>query len=112
MVRKKLNQNSSDIAVSVEGLHKEFIIKKAIFSQNRVYLKAVKDVSFSIKRGESFGIVGESGSGKSTIARLIAGLTSIDKGSIRVFGQEITNRGQAKEVSSSQRDLQIVFQDP
>ena len=109
---EKLNQNSSDIAVSVEGLHKEFIIKKAIFSQNRVYLKAVKDVSFSIKKGESFGIVGESGSGKSTIARLIAGLTSIDKGSIRVFGEEITNRGRAKEVSSSQRDLQMVFQDP
>ena len=109
---RKLNQGSSEVAISIEGLNKEFIIKKAVLSRNRVYLKAVKDVSFSIKKGESFGLVGESGSGKSTIARLIAGLTSVDKGSIKVFGQETANKERDKEVSSVQRDLQMIFQDP
>ena len=109
---KKIGKNSADKAISIEGLNKEFLIKKAVFKRNRVYLKAVKDVSFSVKEGESFGLVGESGSGKSTIARLLVGLTKVDRGSIKVFGQEVTNKFNDRKRISAQRYIQMIFQDP
>ena len=109
---KKIGKNSADKAISIEGLNKEFLIKKAVFKRNRVYLKAVKDVSFSVKEGESFGLVGESGSGKSTIARLIVGLTKVDRGSIKVFGQEVTNKFNDRKRISARRYIQMIFQDP
>ena len=109
---KKLNQKNSNKAISINELNKQFILKKAIFFKNRVYLKAVDNVSFDVKKGESFGIVGESGSGKSTIARLIAGLINVDSGSIKIFDQEIVNQKNAQEVIVAQRDVQMIFQDP
>tara|TARA_X000001036_G_scaffold29906_1_gene24687 strand:+ start:2407 stop:4101 length:1695 start_codon:yes stop_codon:yes gene_type:complete len=109
---KKLGQNSSNIAISVNGLNKAFILRKALLARNREYLQAVKNVSFTIKAGESFGLVGESGSGKSTIARLIAGLISIDQGSIKLFSKEVTNNDKTKDVFSARRNLQMIFQDP
>ena len=51
--------------------------------------KILNDLTLSIKTGESFGLVGESGSGKSTIARLVAGLVSTDKGRIKLFDKEV-----------------------
>ena len=109
---KKLGQNFSNIAISVNGLNKAFILRKALLARNREYLQAVKNVSFTIKAGESFGLVGESGSGKSTIARLIAGLISIDQGSIKLFSKEVTNNDKTKDVFSARRNLQMIFQDP
>ena len=109
---KKLGQNSSNIAISVNGLNKAFILRKALLARNREYLQAVKNVSFTIKAGESFGLVGESGSGKSTIARLIAGLISIDQGSIKLFSKEVANKDKTKDVFSARRNLQMIFQDP
>ena len=109
---KKLGQNFSNIAISVNGLNKAFILRKALLARKREYLQAVKNVSFTIKAGESFGLVGESGSGKSTIARLIAGLISIDQGSIKLFSKEVTNNDKTKDVFSARRNLQMIFQDP
>ena len=109
---KKFGQNSSNIAISVNGLNKAFILRKALLARNREYLQAVKNVSFTIKAGESFGLVGESGSGKSTIARLIAGLITIDQGSIKLFSKEVTNNDKTKDVFSARRNLQMIFQDP
>ncbi|MDB5588190.1 MAG: Peptide transporter ATP-binding protein [Devosia sp.] len=69
---------------------------------------AVRDVSFSVTQGESFGLVGESGSGKSTILRTIMGLNPDWSGSIKIDGQDTK--------STSRTDLarraQMVFQDP
>ena len=109
---KKINQKNSNKAISINELNKQFILKKAIFFKNRVYLNAVDNVSFDVKKGESFGIVGESGSGKSTIARLIAGLVNVDSGSIKIFDQEIVNQKNTQEVIVTQRDVQMIFQDP
>ena len=109
---EKLKQKKSTKAISVFELNKEFILKKSILFKNRIYLKAVDNVSFDIKKGESFGIVGESGSGKSTIARLIAGLVNVDSGSIKIFDQEIVNQKNTQEVIVAQRDVQMIFQDP
>ena len=109
---EKVRKNSADKAISIEGLNKKFVIKKAVFERNRVYLKAVKDVTFSVEEGETFGLVGESGSGKSTIARLIVGLSKVDRGSIQIFGQEVSNKRKDQKVIAAQRDLQMIFQDP
>ena len=109
---KDLNQKKIQKAISVFKLNKEFLLKNSIFSKNRIYLKAINNVSFDIHTGESFGIVGESGSGKSTIARLIAGLVSLDSGSIKIFDQEVAKSKNFKKVKVIQRDVQMIFQDP
>lgn len=69
---------------------------------------AVKDVSFSVGRGEAFGLVGESGSGKSTVLRALAGLNGGWGGVIRAAG----HASNAKRNRSFYRDVQMVFQDP
>lgn len=109
---EKLSQKKSKKAISVFELNKEFILKKSVFFKNRIYLKAVNNVSFDINKGESFGVVGESGSGKSTIARLIAGLVRVDTGSIKIFDQEVIGNKNIKDVINAQRDVQMIFQDP
>ena len=109
---ERLVDTKSETAISVEDLNKEFVLKKAMFKRNRSNLHAVKDVSFSIKTGETFGLVGESGSGKSTVARLIAGLLHIDKGTVKLFDKDVTNNFKGMEVTAAQRSLQMIFQDP
>jgi peptide/nickel transport system ATP-binding protein len=69
---------------------------------------AVRDVSFSVAPGESFGIVGESGSGKSTVLRAIAGLAPIASGAIVLAGRPMAQ----KRSRADRRLLQFVFQDP
>ena len=74
-------------------------------------LKAVSDVSFSLKRGETLGIVGESGSGKSTLARAIIGTIPKSAGRIIWDGSDMDNLGQ-KQRRTLRRDIQMIFQDP
>ena len=70
---------------------------------------AVNNVSFSVAAGESLGLVGESGSGKTTIARVVAGLTTPDAGRIVFAGRDLSVRRARTE---SRRALQMIFQDP
>jgi ABC-type glutathione transport system ATPase component len=74
-------------------------------------VRAVEDVSFSLRRGGSLGIVGESGSGKSTVARAIIGLVQPHHGNIAIHGQAL-ERNLSKRGPEQQRKLQMVFQDP
>ena len=78
------------------------------FSNNGRAIHAVRDVSFNVAEGESFGIVGESGSGKSTILKTIAGLVAPDRLAITIAGQSV---GQ-KRSKAERRLMQFVFQDP
>lgn len=71
-------------------------------------LRAVRDVSFRIARGESFGLVGESGSGKSTVLRAISRLSQDWTGSIKIDGVELSHRRDR----ATARRMQMVFQDP
>ena len=71
-------------------------------------IPAVKDVSFTLHKGESLGLVGESGCGKSTLTRAILGLDPIQTGDIQLFGQSIVPH----MPPSLRTGIQVVFQDP
>ena len=78
------------------------------YTKDRQKIRALKDVSFKVKQGESYGIVGESGSGKSTVLRAICGLAPQSHGSILV-GQKPLD---ASRDFDFYRQVQMVFQDP
>ena len=105
-------QDYDGLALEVKNLDLSFILQNAVFKRNRRMLKAVNNVSFSVKQGETFGLVGESGSGKSTVARLIAGLYQPDSGAIEVFGANINTIKKSQENLSARQALQMIFQDP
>ncbi len=73
--------------------------------------KAVDDVSFELRSGETLGIVGESGSGKSTIAKMLLGLLDVSEGSVFLEGSDFNNR-KGNEKREIYRKIQMVFQDP
>ena len=78
------------------------------FGHGRDRVDAVKGATFSVARGDSFGLVGESGSGKSTILRAITGLAPDWSGSIKLDGQELTGHRE----KTFYKTVQMVFQDP
>ncbi len=98
--------------LEVKDLCMRFQQTNSIFKHKRRYLDAVKNVNFTIKEGETFGIVGESGSGKSTIARMITGLYTPYSGLVNFLGKEISAISHTPEVLPYRRQMQMVFQDP
>ena len=106
------SEPSGKAAIEVENLNLSFTLQKAVLKKNRKMLKAVDNVSFTVKQGETFGLVGESGSGKSTVARLIAGLYRPDSGTIRVQGTDVTTKPKSAEAVAARRAVQMIFQDP
>ncbi len=92
-----------DAAVPVEVEHLD-----VFFGEGRNKTHAVRDVSFRVEEGETFGLVGESGSGKSTVLRAISGLNPDWSGRITVLGQL---QG-AKRAKAFYKNVQMVFQDP
>lgn len=74
-------------------------------------IKAVNDISFSIRHGESFGLIGESGSGKSTLGRLLTSLEKPTAGQILFKGQDIALADREQQMAF-RRNAQIVFQNP
>ena len=92
--------------VDVRGLKEYFPIKSGMM--NKVLLKAVDDVSFSIDEGETLGLVGESGCGKTTVGRTLLYLYKPTAGEVYFDGKQVTE----KNIGEFRKDLQIVFQDP
>ena len=100
----------------VDGLWRRFDVSKpclnrVIEREDRQFLTALADVSFSIDRGDTFALVGESGSGKSTIARMIMGLLAPTAGRICFDGQDMSTLSPDK-LRELRRRFQIVFQNP
>jgi peptide/nickel transport system ATP-binding protein len=98
--------------VRIENLSMRFTTRAAVLKRNRLYLDAVKDVSFEIRAGEVFGLVGESGSGKSTIARLITGIHTPSGGKVFFAGTELTALKRRADAAPWRRQMQMIFQDP
>lgn len=103
--------NDQDTLIRVENIKKYFPIKGGILKHTIGHVKAVDDITLSIKKGETLGIVGESGSGKSTLGRMIIRLLDPTKGKVFFENNDLTDLSN-KKMRSYRRDMQIVFQDP
>ena len=96
----------ADTLLDVRGLKQYFNIRTGTFQTTA--LKAVDDVSFTIKEGETLGLVGESGCGKTTVGRTILRLYTPTDGQVFFKGEEVN----AKSIQHLRKEMQMVFQDP
>jgi peptide/nickel transport system ATP-binding protein len=104
----------SEKIIEVKDLQKWFPLRRNIgefFRGEHRYVKAVDGVSFSIKRGEIFGLVGESGCGKTTTGKLIMKLLEPTGGVMLLDGKDVTHI-EKEELKKYRRNVQMIFQDP
>ncbi len=97
--------------LQVENLRTHFPIRTGILQRVTGHLKAVDDVSFEIREGETLGLVGESGCGKTTVGRTILRLIPATGGRVLYRGRNIFELPAAK-MRRLRREIQIIFQDP
>jgi len=103
--------------VEVEGLSRTFDVSRPwlnrlIEREPRKLLKAVQDVSLSIRPRETFALVGESGSGKSTVAKMVVGLLEPSAGRVSIDGIDMWRGSHAGDIAALRRRIQMIFQDP
>jgi peptide/nickel transport system ATP-binding protein len=105
------NNEQRPTVLKVENLKVYFPVKKKLFGKATEFFKAVDDVSFEVRQGETLGLVGESGCGKTTLGRTILQLIPATSGKIYLGEKDITQIKPAA-LRNMRKDLQIVFQDP
>src|SRR5579875_2569548 len=101
-----------EVVLSVENLEKQYSVTAGAVVQRVIgTVKAVSGVSFTVRKGETFGLVGESGCGKTTTGRLVVALEKPTSGKVNFEGQELSAlRG--RRLRMRRRELQLMFQDP
>jgi len=97
--------------VEINNMKMYFSIKKGLIKKSVQYIKAVDDVSFTIREKETVGLVGESGSGKSTLARVILKLSDAAENSVLFEGKDITKL-KGNDLKYFKKNTNMVFQDP
>lgn len=102
---------SDEILLEVRNLKKHFVVDKSFFGKPIKWLKAVDNVSFTLKKGKTLGIVGESGCGKTTMGRTILRLYDVTGGEVYFKGQEVSKIPN-KEFDKLRPNMQMIFQDP
>ena len=111
MSKNQTEFQNTDNILEVSHLKKYFPIKGGFFGGVTGNVKAVDDVSFSIKRGTTMGLVGESGCGKSTTGRTILRLIDKTDGTVLFNGEDIGTYDK-KKLRELRTKMQIIFQDP
>ena len=101
-----METNLKENILVVNHMKKYFPTKK-----KGLFVKAIDDISFTVRKNEVVGLVGESGSGKSTTAYSIIGLHGITEGDVRFLGEDISMQA-TKRSMELKKKMQIVFQDP
>ncbi len=97
--------------LEIRHLKKYFPIRGGVFSRVVANVKAVEEVSFTVKPGEVVGLVGESGSGKTTVGRALLRLIEPTSGEILFKGVDLARLPRA-QVRAYRKEMQIIFQDP
>ncbi len=95
----------------MQGLKTWFDVSRGVLSGGRAILRAVDDVSFEIRAGETLGLVGESGCGKTTVGRTLLRLERETAGRIVYDGLDVTKAG-TEDLKRYRRSIQVIFQDP
>src|SRR4030042_2748643 len=101
----------NNVLLEVKNLKMYFPIKRGVFQRRVGDVKAVDDLSFFIRRGETFGLVGESGSGKTTVGRCILQLYRPTGGSVVFEGKDLTQM-KGSQLRAMRREMPMIFQDP
>ena len=107
----KSTVNKGETLVEVNNLVKYFPVRAGLLQRVVNHVKAVDDVSFIVKKGETLGMVGESGCGKTTVGRSMLRLVEPTSGSVRFEGKDVLAL-KGTELKEVRRDMQIIFQDP
>lgn len=110
-LRPASNMNDSQVIYKVQGLRKHYGKKASLFGRKSEIVKAVDNVSFEIKKGETLGLVGESGCGKSTLSKIITGLLKADGGTLIYNGVDISGYSM-NDWRKLRGKIQFIFQDP
>ncbi|HSL46215.1 MAG TPA: ABC transporter ATP-binding protein [Anaerolineales bacterium] len=105
------NNGKGDLLVEVNNLVKYFPVRAGLLQRVVNHVKAVDDVSFFVRQGETLGLVGESGCGKTTVGRTMLRLIEPTGGSVKFEGKDVFSMG-ARDLKVARRDMQIIFQDP
>ena len=104
-------KSDQPILLEVKNLKTWFPIRRGLLQRTVGHVKAVDDVSFHVRRGETLGLVGESGCGKTTVGRTILRLIPNSGGEVRFDGKDVLGAGPL-ELRKLRREMQIIFQDP
>ncbi len=107
----KQDKSNNPVLLQVKNLKTHFPIKGGLFGRTQGHVKAVDDVSFTVRRGETLGLVGESGCGKTTLGRTILRLQEATSGEVFYDGVDVLSQNDA-EMRALRSKMQIIFQDP
>jgi oligopeptide/dipeptide ABC transporter ATP-binding protein len=105
------NNYNGEVLVEVNNLVKYFPVRAGLLQRVVNQVKAVDDVSFFVKKGETLGLVGESGCGKTTVGRTMLRLIEPTAGAVKFEGRDVFSM-EPRELKTTRRDMQIIFQDP
>lgn len=101
----------NEIILEAKNIKKHFPIRKGLLMREVGSVKAVDDVSLTVRKGETLGLVGESGCGKSTLGRTLIRLYEPTGGAITFDGQDFLNM-KSGELRKKRKNMQMIFQDP
>jgi oligopeptide/dipeptide ABC transporter ATP-binding protein len=105
------NNHNGEILVEVNNLVKYFPVRAGLLQRVVNQVKAVDDVSFFVRKGETLGLVGESGCGKTTVGRTMLRLIEPTGGAVKFENRDVFSM-KPRELKITRRDMQIIFQDP